>query len=201
MKKAVNICTIIFFLTLNYFFTPLTYASEVATPVSELEITKVEVNEKMLALDKELNSANFRIAMQSKTVSSEEIMTNIMLKYDGAEVTYTTRSGSGWSERLVNGGYNVYATSRNGLANVRNSLGLNAMGFRLNGILYGAMIGGVLGAVVGFFGSSLLASRLDQGAGDIKLWINRGRSAGGARMTVSAHFPINNINSTTQATV
>ena len=74
------------------------------------------------------------------------------------------KSGGSWLEKLVNGGYNVYATNKNGLSDLRDYLGANAMEFRLNG----AMVGGVIGAVCGFFGAGLLVTRLDQGAIDIK---------------------------------
>ncbi len=198
MKK---ISIVLFLCIINLFFTPFVSASSSAIAANEDEITKIEINDKMIALNREMNRLEFKLAMQSNSINKDEITTNLIKKYDGAEATYLMKSGGSWSEKLVNGGYNVYATNKNGLSYLRDYLGANAMGFRLNGAIYGAMIGGVIGAVCGFFGAGVLATRLDQGATDIKKWISKGRNNGGARMTASAHFPISSLNSITQAMV
>ncbi|WP_230319222.1 glycine zipper family protein [Enterococcus casseliflavus] len=199
MKAFKTVVLMLLAVTLGSFFAPLSYASEIAPAP---EIVEVKKNDKMVALENELQSIQYKVAINSRSVSQQqEVVENLLLKYDGAEAVYTTKSGNGWTDKVVSGGLNCFATSKTGLANLRDIMGANALGFRLNGAAYGALIGGPMGAVVGVIGASLLATRLDQGQATISSWIRAGSSKGGARMTVTAQFPISSINSITESAI
>ena len=97
----------------------------------------------------------------------------------------------------MNGGINDYATSKTGLANLRDYLGFCSVGLAVNGAGYGAVIGGVIGAVVG----TIIGAAVLQGQSDVKTMISKNRSNGGVRMTLTAEFPICSLTSQTQCSI
>lgn len=153
------------------------------------EVNRPEIKQQLLS---QPDSAETKVLSQS-----------LILKYDGAEVHYAYGDNTfarglydttGWSEKFVNGGINDYATSKTGLANLRDYLGFCSIGLAVNGAGYGAVIGTIIGAAV-------LAKRCDQGQSDVKTMISKNRSNGGVRMTLTAEFPICSLTSQTQCSI
>ena len=224
MKKKELIAILFSFLTLFGAVVPgvtqIVYAAEktaistsTETHFQLAQVTIVESNELYKAFVKEVNRPEIKqqLLNQPNSEETKNLIQSLILKYDGAEVRYAYGNNNfarglydttGWSEKFVNGGINDYATSKTGLANLRDYLGFCAAGLAVNGAGYGALIGGVIGAVVGtIIGAGVLAKRCEQGQSDVKSMINKGRSNGGVRMTLSAEFPICSLTSQTQCAI
>ncbi|MDT2750975.1 glycine zipper family protein [Enterococcus thailandicus] len=178
------------------------------------KITILDSNNLYKAFVNEINSPEMKeqIALHEESQKTIDLIQSLIVKYDGAEVKmcyavqtlgdYIVPLGNGWSEKFVNGGINEYATTKAGLANLRDYLGGAAVGFAVNGAAYGAVIGGVMGAVVGvIIGAGILSNRCNQGQADIKVMINKGRTKGGVRLTLTAEFPICSLDSQTQCAI
>lgn len=177
------------------------------------QVTIVESYELYKTFVKEVNRPEIKQQLLNQPDSAETkvLIQSLILKYDGAKVHYAYGDNTfarglydttGWSEKFVNGGINDYATSKTGLANLRDYLGFCSVGLAVNGAGYGAVIGGVIGTVIGtIIGAAVLAKRCDQGQSDVKTMISKNRSNGGVRMTLTAEFPICSLTSQTQCSI
>lgn len=146
-------------------------------------------------------------------------MRSLIQKYDGAEVTYSIYNNemeikngirtlrksitkpAAVQEKFIDGGINDFAKSKSALAKLRTYYGKCYALSVTAGSIAGATFGGPMGAVAGVFGGSVLGTRCSQAQSDVKRMINKGRSKGGCRMTITDEFPIASINSKKQAKI
>ena len=68
-------------------------------------------------------------------------------------------------------------------------------------VIIGSIEGGPAGTIAGAIGAKVLGARVKEGYIDIKKWIDVGSSRGGVRMTASAEFPIDSLNSIKQTKI
>ena len=65
----------------------------------------------------------------------------------------------------------------------------------------GGAFGGILGAAGGAIAGKILAGHVDEAQKDVKKMINKNRSKGGCRVTLTDEFPISSLNSRKQAKI
>lgn len=155
-------------------------------------------NEKSKELQNEIKTIK-----KEKGELSQKDFQNILVKYDGAERTFTPKvsfrsaQNNSYTEKVVKGGLNVYGSSPQALISSRDYLSSSDMGLLATGVIIGSIEGGPAGAI----GAKVLGARVKEGYNDIKNWIDVGSSRGGVRMTASAEFPIDSLNSIKQTKI
>ncbi|MBF8808741.1 MAG: hypothetical protein IC227_11480 [Enterococcus lacertideformus] len=174
---------------------------EVALADEMSESVHIIKNDKMLGLEKELNSPQVKLALHSKTTDQQAMFDYFAKKYDGAQITYVGGRATGVSETFYVGGYNVFASNQSALNYCRTQLATTATLLQANGTLGGALLGGPAGALIGLLGATILAGRFRDGSSTMKSWINVGSSKGGSRMTLTEEFPIATLNTTYQSPI
>lgn len=199
MKNKLGIKIIIIML-LSSFVSPIvgleiTHADEVDIP------TQVIKNEKMIALEKELNTPQVKLALNSKETNRQVMFDYFARKYDGAKVTCIGGKATGVSETFYVGGYNIFASTKTALEYCRTQLSHTATLLQTAGTLTGSVLGGPAGALLGLLGATILASRFRDGSATMRSWINVGSTKGGSRMTLTEEFPIATLNTTSQSPI
>ncbi|WP_314065978.1 hypothetical protein [uncultured Vagococcus sp.] len=205
-KKSKLVCVVASFIL---FVSPLVsfgntiQAEEVASSKSEVVIVK---NEKMKQLEQELALIKLKGQRSLKALNGDPILSQeetaaLLAKYDGAETTVYVNRAAAYQSKLVNGGANFLATTKSGMSTLRSEMATTATLLKANGVVGGAVLGGLAGAILGFMASSVFADRCSSGSNDMKRWIDVGSSKGGVRMTLTEEFPISSIGSTSQAKI
>lgn len=155
-------------------------------------------NEKSKELQNEIKTIK-----NEKGELSQKDFQNLLVKYDGAErtfipkISFRSAQNNSYTEKVVKGGLNVYGPSPQALISARDYLGSSDMGLLATGVIIGSIEGGPAGAI----GAKVLGARVNEGYNDIKKWIDVGSSRGGVRMTASAEFPIDSLNSIKQTKI
>ncbi|MDR3242060.1 MAG: glycine zipper family protein [Lactobacillaceae bacterium] len=161
---------------------------------------EVHENSDWKAMENEINSPQFQLAIHGE--KSKEVCQSLLTEYDGAERDIIfVGAGTGWTEKIVNGGDNTYATTKAGLANLRDSWGLSAVAMIGAGGGAGTAIAGIPGAIIGGLIGNALSGYCKDAQNDMKKWIDVGSTKGGARVTLTAEFPIDSVDTTTQCKV
>ncbi|WP_236786014.1 hypothetical protein [Anaerococcus ihuae] len=160
-------------------------------------------NEKSKKLQNEIKTIK-----KEKGELSQKDFQNLLVKYDGAERTFTPKvsfrsaQNNSYTEKVVKEGLNIYGSSPQALISARDYLSSSDMGLLASGVIIGSIEGGPAGAIAGgAIGAKVLGSRVKEGYNDIKKWIDVGSSRGGVRMTASAEFPIDSLNSIKQTKI
>ncbi|KPG72200.1 hypothetical protein [Enterococcus sp. RIT-PI-f] len=178
-------------------------ASEVTT-TEESDGVVVTKNEQYLKFEAELltlqKQQKNEFSSRLYTDSTKEAATNLIEKYEGAEISVAKASVQ-YTCKFVNGGLNSFATTKTGLQQLRTDLATTATLLLTNGTLGGATIAGPLGALVGLVGGGILGQTARGASNTMQSWINAGSSKGGVRITIVEQFAISNINSQTQAKI
>lgn len=136
---------------------------------------------------------------QDNSISEEQLF-YLVEKYDGAELTAIVNAKSVYTSKFVKGGINSYATSYQNLNILRSDLKTNATMLRIGGTLVGT-VGGLVGTLVGAVTGDHLAGNCDDAAAGVSAFIQGGYTRGGARVTLTEGFPINNIDSIYEAVI
>ncbi|QBO37380.1 hypothetical protein EQG49_13335 [Periweissella cryptocerci] len=161
---------------------------------------------------------NLQVALNDLTASSSysnssdkakaNQIQSLLTKYDGAEVSYEFADNvgdtrvltvEGFYEKITKGGVNDFASSKKALPKLRSYYGrIEIAG--AEGVGLGAA-SGPIGALLLVSGSTVLIERANAAQSDIKAWIAKGSSKGGARITVTDEFPISSLKSIKQAKI
>lgn len=155
---------------------------------------------------KELQNA-IKLKQDENNNISKEDFQQLLNKYEGAQRTfnpkYSTRgvNHNGFTEEVVKGGLNYFASSSNGLAHMRDYMGGANTALVLEGAGIGAYVGGPAGALVGAMGAELFGKRCGEAYEDSKAWIEAGSNKGGVRLTATAEFPIDQLSSIKQTKI
>lgn len=198
LKNSKLVCLVgILLLSILPFFTAATsvHAAE------DQPIIEIEKNSKWVDFENELSSRRTKRSLDGENTISQEEYFRLVEKYDGAKAVVRVNRAVAFSEQLVNGGYNAFATSRSGMESLRSGYGTTAALLVANGTVGGAMAGGPAGALVGAIGANVLAGYFRSANSDMKRWLDVGSSKGGCRITLTEEFPISSLGSTTQSAI
>jgi len=167
--------------------TSVVAAAEVEKYVEEVEV--YNKNEQWIALENEVSSLNFRIAIANEDVSDEQVVNYLFEKYDGAAMISTRGHG----QRLQNGGWNTFYNTAASKQQTRT--GYNSM---YAGWLAGAALSEMItlfsaafgvstpGAVIAFF-AGLALTYFAQFAKGCRDNIDAHGNVGTARITLTEH--------------
>lgn len=190
--------------SVNILYTNVANASDATGNSDAAMITISDSNDIYKQFEKEAKSL-YNQALLPQDLQKQ--MQALIKKYDGAEVSYNINENdspnvnkrvgimrsitkpASVQEKFVDGGVNDYAKSKSALGKLRTYYGTCE-----NLILAGAFAGPI-GAATGAFGGKILGKRCSQAQSDVKKMINKKRSKGGCRMTLTDEFSIGSVNS------
>lgn len=201
--------------SVNILYTNVANASDATGNSDAAMITISDSNDIYKQFEKEAKSL-YNQALLPQDL--QEQMQALIKKYDGAEVSYNinendspnvnNRAGimrsitkpASVQEKFVDGGVNDYAKSKSALGKLRTYYGTCENLILAGGTIAGAFAGPI-GAAAGAFGGKILGKRCSQAQSDVKKMINKKRSKGGCRMTLTDEFPIGSVNSKKQVSI
>ena len=162
------------------------------------KISITNANKKWYVLNKKIQDVSKgNLSDKEKQVQ----ISNLMKQYNGAEATFVIKNANvahgrkvkkpaKIKEKIIKGGLNDFVYSKSGLNALRTYYGkLSAESSAI----------GLLGGFPGKLFEKTLGKHFGEAQSDVKKMINKGRSRGGCRVTITDEFPIKSINSLKQA--